>query len=90
MAITHATEQRASTAATVAIISAIGGIILIFSGHPFWGMVVELAAICIGVVGLVMAASPRVSGGILSVVAIVIGLLGLGMSLFGIVGAMLT
>jgi len=44
-------EQRTGIAATLAIIAAIGGIILIFSGHPGWGLVVELLAVILGIVG---------------------------------------
>lgn len=76
-------------AATLAIIAAIGGILLIFSGHPGWGLVVELLAIVLGVIGFFMSASPRVSGGILSITAIVIAVFGMGFSLLGIIGGVL-
>ena len=76
-------------AATLAIIAAIGGILLIFSGHPGGGVVVELLAIVLGVIGFFMSASPRVSGGILSITAIVIAVFGMGFSLLGIIGGVL-
>jgi hypothetical protein len=82
-------EQRTGIAATLAIIAAIGGIILIFSGHPGWGLVVELLAIVSGIIGFFMSASPRVSGGILSITAIVIAVFGMGFSLLGIIGGVL-
>jgi hypothetical protein len=83
-----AIEQKTGMAATLAIIAAIGGIVLIFAGNPGWGLIVELAAGLLGVIGFFMAASPRVSGGILSIVAIVLAVFGLGMSVLGLIGAM--
>ncbi|MGH7928326.1 MAG: hypothetical protein ACREQV_11075 [Candidatus Binatia bacterium] len=82
-------EQRTGTAATLAIAAAIGGIILIFTGNPGWALIVEVIAIVLGAVGLFMAASPRVSGGILSIIAIVIAVVGLGLSVLGLIGAIL-
>ena len=82
-----ANEQQTGMAATLAIIAAIGGMVLIFMGNPFWGFLVELCAIVLGIVGFFMAASPRVSGGILSIAAIVIAVFGLGFSVLGMVGA---
>jgi hypothetical protein len=81
-----AVEQRTGTAATLAIISAVGGFILIFTGNPGWGLLAEIVAGFLGAVGLVMAASPRVSGGMLSITALVIAFFGLGVSVLGIIG----
>ena len=53
-----------------------------------WGLLVELAAMLLGVVGFLMAASPRVSGGVLSIVAIVIGVVGLGVAVLGMIGTL--
>ena len=78
--------QRTGMMATLAIVAALGGIIVVFSGHPVWGLLIELVAIPLGVGGLAMAASPRVSGGVLSIVAIVVAVLGLGVSVLGLVG----
>jgi hypothetical protein len=72
--------------ATLAIVAAFAGIIVVFTGHPVWGLLIEIVAIPLGIGGLVMAASPRVSGGILSIVAIVVAVLGLVVSVLGIVG----
>jgi hypothetical protein len=82
-------EQRTGIAATLAIVAAIGGMILIFSGHPGWGLLVELLAIVSGIVGFFMSASPRVSGGLLSIAAIVIAVFGMGFSLLGMIGGVL-
>jgi len=62
--------------------------VLIFDGHPGWGLV-ELLAIVLGVTGFFMSVSPRVSGGILSIAAIVIAVFGMGFSLLGIIGGVL-
>ena len=82
-------EQRTGMAATLAIIAAIGGIVLVFAGHPGWGLVIELFAIFCGIVGFFMAASPRVSGGIMSIAAIVIAVFGLGFSVIGMIGGII-
>ena len=83
-----AAAQRTGTMAALAIVAALGGIIAVFSGHPVWGFIIELVAILLGVGGLLRAASPRVSGGILSIVAIVIALIGLGLAVLGMIGAL--
>jgi hypothetical protein len=83
-----AIEQRTGTAATLAIIAAIGGFILIFTGNPGWGLLVELVAGLLGAVGLFMAASPRVSGGLLSIAAMIIAVIGLGISVLGLIGSL--
>jgi hypothetical protein len=83
-----AIEQRTGTAATLAIIAAVAGFILVFTGNPGWGLLVELIAGVLGAVGLIMAASPRVSGGMLSIAAIVIAVLGLGISVLGLIGSL--
>jgi hypothetical protein len=86
MATLAATPQKTGTAAAIAIIAAIGGIIAVFAGHPVGGFVVELLAIVCGGLGLLMAASPRVSGGIVSIIAIVLGVFGIGMAVLGMIG----
>lgn len=83
-----AVAQRTGTMATLAIVAALGGIIVVFTGHPVWGFFIELVAIPLGIGGLVMASSPRVSGGVLSIIAILIGVLGLGVAILGMVGAL--
>jgi hypothetical protein len=80
--------QRTGTAATLAIVAAFGGLIATFTGHPVWGLLLALVAILFGAIGLVRAASPRVSGGILSIVAIIVAVLGLGVAGLGVVGTL--
>ena len=83
------TKQQTGAAAGIAIIAAIAGYIAIFTGHPFWGLFIEIVAIISGLVGFAMAASPRVSGGIISIIAIVMGVFGVAFSIFGMVGVIL-
>ncbi len=65
-------EQKTGTAAILAIVAAIGGILLVFSGNPGWALIVELIALVCGALGFFMAVSPRVSGAILSIAAMII------------------
>ncbi len=83
-------EQRTGIAATTAIVAAIVSFIVLFTGHPIWGLVISIFAVLLGVAGLIMSASPRVSGGLLSILAMVLGAIGLVFSILGTVGAILT
>lgn len=78
--------RQPHTAATVAIISAVVSWMLSFSGHPLWAIVLALAAVLFGMGGLVMAASPRVSGGIISIVSIVLGAIGVILGFVALIG----
>lgn len=78
--------QQTGTMATLAIIAAVGGFIATFAGHPVWGGIIELIALLLGVLGLLRAASPRVSGGVLSIVAIIAALLGLLLAVLVMLG----
>lgn len=84
-----AVAQRTGTLATLAILAAIGGIIVTFTGHPVWGLIIDLIAIPLGIGGLVMAASPRVSGGVASIVAIIVAVIGLGLAVLGMIGTVI-
>jgi len=83
-----AVVQQTGTLATMAIVAAIGGMIATFTGHPVWGLIIDLVAIPLGIGGLLMAASPRVRGGVVSIVAIVAAVLGLGLAVLGIIGTL--
>ena len=82
-------DQRTGTAAVLAIVAAIGGFVVLFTGNPGWALIVELIALALGVIGFFMAASPRVSGAIISIAAIVIAVIGTGVSVLGLIGAIL-
>ena len=82
-------EQNTGAAATVSLIAAILSWIITFTGHPIWGMILGLIAIAAGLIGALAAASPRVGGGLLSVIGVVIGILGLGLAVLGLIGVIL-
>jgi hypothetical protein len=65
-------NPRIGTAATLAIIAAIGS----FFVRPMPGFFLALLAIFFGIIGFVMATSPRVRGGILSIFSIILGVIG--------------
>lgn len=84
-----AIEQKTGALATGAIIAACVSFFFTFTGHPFWGVVSAVISIPLGIIGAVMAASPRVGGGLLSIVAIVVGLIAIGIAAFGMIGVII-
>ena len=78
------TPQKVGTAATLAIIAAIGSFILTCTGHPIWGLVVALLAEPLGLFGFFRAASPRVRGGFISIGAIILGAIAAVVAILGI------
>lgn len=82
-------EQKAGTGAILAIIAAFASYALSFSGHAIWGLLAALITLPLGIFGLLRAASPRVSGGILSIVALVLGVLAIGVAVLVLVGAII-
>ena len=82
-------DQKTGTAAVLAIIAAIGSFVATFTGHPLWGMFAAIIAIPLGLLGMAMAASPRVSGGIISIFSIVLGVVGALVAVLGLVGVIL-
>jgi hypothetical protein len=81
--------QRTGTMAILSIVSAIAAFIAVFAGSPFIGLILAILAIPLGVFGLLMAASPRVSGGIISIFGIVLGGIGTVVAILGSVGAVI-
>jgi hypothetical protein len=79
--------QQTGTAAAIAIIAVIVGWIVLFARHPGWSFLLNIVAVVLGIVGLLMAASPRVSGGIASIVAIVAGAVGIILAIIGMAGS---
>ena len=69
---TSSAAQRFSGASIVAIICAVGSFFLSFSGHGTFGLIAAIVGILAGVIGFVMAASPRERGGLMSIVSIVL------------------
>lgn len=82
-------EQKAGTSATLSIIAAVGSLIITFTGHPFWGLLIGIAAIPLGAIGVAVAASPKVGGGLMSVIAIILGLIAIGVAVLGMIGAII-
>jgi hypothetical protein len=80
-------NQKTGVAAIVAILAAVGSYIATCSGHGFWGLLLSILGVIAGVIGLLMAASPKVSGGILSIVAILMSLAGVALGfVVGVLG----
>ncbi len=78
--------QKTGTAATVAIVAAAGSYLLTFSGHPVWGVIAAILSLPFGIAGMLMAASPRVKGGILSLTAIGLGAVAIVLGVLGTLG----
>lgn len=77
--------EKTGTMATIAIIAAIGSYFLTFNGHTVYGILLALIAIPFGIGGFVMAASPRVSGGIMSIIAILLGVFAIGVAIIAMI-----
>jgi hypothetical protein len=74
-----------SAASIIAIIAAIGSFYLSFKGMGFRGLLVAGIGVIFGLVGFLRAASPRVSGGILSLTAVALSAIGAVVALIAIV-----
>jgi hypothetical protein len=67
--------QIRSVASIVAIVAAIGSFVLSSRDHGITALLVALVAIGAGLVGGLRALSPRVSGGMLSIAAVLMGVI---------------
>lgn len=85
----YATEQKTGTLAVGAMIAAGLSYFLTFAGRPFLGLFSALFAIPLGILGLMMAASPRVGGGLLSIAALVLAVIAIGLAVLGGIGAII-
>jgi hypothetical protein len=65
-------NPRIGIAALLSVIAAIGS----FFVSPVAGFLLALLAIFLGIIGFVIAASPRVRGGIISIFSIILGVVG--------------
>ncbi len=79
-------ERQTNTVATIAIIAAIAGWILTFALHPVWGLLLNVAAIILGLAGMAIAVSPRHTGGIISIIAAILGAIGVVLSIIFLAG----
>lgn len=66
----RALGQVKSGASIIAIVAALGSFVLSAQGRAFWALLAAGVGIIAGLIGALRAASPRVSGGILSIAAI--------------------
>lgn len=66
--------QVRSTASILAILAAIGSFILTSQGREFLAMIAAVVAVGAGLVGGIKALSPRIKGGMLSIAAVLLGL----------------
>lgn len=66
-------------------IAAIGAAVLSMVVSAGWGLVLALLAIVLGVVGFAMALSPRVRGGVVSIVSMFAGGLGVLIALLRLI-----
>ncbi len=78
-------NQKTGVLATVAIIAAIASYFLTFNGHKVYGIVAALISIPFGIGGFIMAASPRVSGGIMSIISILLAVFAIGIAVIAMV-----
>ena len=57
-----------------------------FKAGAFFGLLLAIGAIVLGLLGVVLALSPRVRGGMVSVIAIAAGAIGIIAALFKLIG----
>lgn len=70
-----------SIASILAIVAAIGS----FAVGAGWGLLLAVAAIILGVIGVIIALLPGVRGGLLSSLSVFIGLIGIVGAIFRII-----
>ena len=68
-----------SMASIAAILCAVGSLIV---GNAGGKMLMAILAVVFGLVGMLKAVSPRISGGVLSMIAIVVALIGFVVAMF--------
>ena len=74
-----------SAASIIAIVAALGSFYLSFNGMGVRGLLVAGVGVIFGIMGFLRAASPRVSGGILSLAALALSAIGSVVALVAIV-----
>jgi hypothetical protein len=77
--------QVRSTASIIAILCAIGSFVLSANGREFLALLAAFVAIGAGLLGGLRALSPRVSGGILSIAAVVLGAIAILVALIALI-----
>jgi hypothetical protein len=79
-------DQKTGGAAVASIVAAGLCYVAICMGHPWWGLVAAIVSLPLGLAGFLWSASSKVSGGILSIFAIGLGLVGIVLSILVGVG----
>ena len=80
-------RQETGVAAILAVFSAVAGLIIVFAGKPGVGLLFEISAAVLGIIGVFMAVSPRANREIMSIIAIAIAVFGIGVSVLGVIGS---
>jgi hypothetical protein len=79
--------EETGVAAILAVFSAVAGLIIVFAGKPGLGLLFEISAAVLGIIGMVMAVSPRANREVMSIIAIAIAVFGIGVSVLGVIGS---
>jgi hypothetical protein len=79
--------QETGVAALLAVFSAVAGLIIVFAGKPGLGLLFEISAAVLGIIGVFMAVSPRANREVISIIAIAIAVFGIGVSVLGVIGS---
>jgi hypothetical protein len=79
-------NQKTGTIAILSIIAAFVSYYASLTGRPIVGFLLALASIPLGITGMFQAASPRVSGGIISIIAIGMGGVGVLVAVLVMIG----
>ena len=79
--------QETGVAALLAVFSAVAGLIIVFAGKPGLGLLFEISAAGLGIIGVFMAVSPRANREVMSIIAIAIAVFGIGVSVLGVIGS---
>ncbi len=82
-------EQKTGTVAAASMLAAVLCYVSLCAGHPGWALALSVVSLPLGLIGLLWSASPRVSGGILSIFAMLLGLVGVVLSILALVGVVL-
>jgi hypothetical protein len=79
-------NQKTGTTAILSIIAAVVSYYATLTGSPIVGFLLALVSIPLGITGMFKAASPRVSGGIISIFAIGMGAVGMIVAMLAVIG----
>jgi hypothetical protein len=81
------TGEEVGVAALLAVFSAVAGLIIVFAGKPGLGLLFEISAAFLGIIGVFMAVSPQANREIMSIIAVAIAVFGIGVSVLDVIGS---